>query len=323
MKTRRLNVGFAVVETQGLRVTRMEVMIVGMSETSCKRYEYSNPVGLSGDSGIYFSVPASIILDADGNDKRVTAFSFFSVRRGLDCGVTFSINAIVEWLGRKQNRNSNGINGKLSQAIKRLRDEGYVSFSDKLGNSSCINATFDMEKVSDECDQGWFAVIYFDELKKIMDYRNPNSKDAFLNNDVILLVFAYLRMRIHRRRNRLYESEINVGNEHSHECDVMARRVRMPEAYDCYYYEIAEELGISVRTVSKAVAVLNEIGLICSEALPRINKDGKWRTDHTVFCNAYKREGGNLLAEGSEYYMSEIERKKKKLNAIAANRKIG
>ena len=67
---------------------------------------------------------------------------------------------------------------------------------------------------------------------------------------------------------------------------------------------------------SKVVAVLNEIGLIYSESLPRINKDGKWRTDRTVFCNAYKREGGKLLDDGSEYYISEIDRKKRKLKII-------
>lgn len=284
--------------------------------SSSKSYEYSNPAKLNGDSGIYFTVPESIILDSDANDKRVTAFSFFSVRRGLDCGVTFSVNSMVKWMGRKQNRNSNGINGKLVQAIERLRDNGYISFSDKLTNSSFVDASFDMSKVSDECTQGRFAVIYLDELKKILDYRNPNPKDAFLNNDVILLVFAYLRMKIIRRRNELFPEEVNADGKRSHEYDVKTRRIRSPEAYDCYYSEIAEELGISARTVSKAVAVLNEIGLVYSESLPRINKDGKWRTDRTVFCNAYKREGGKLLDDGSEYCISEIDRKKRKLKII-------
>ena len=286
-------------------------MIIGMSETNV--YEYQNPVKLNGDSGIYFSVPDSVILDADANDKRVTAFSFFSIRRGLDRGVSFSINSIVKWIGRKQNRNSNGINGKLIQAIERLRDDEYISFSDKLTNSSCIDATFNTCKVSEECNRGRFAVIYFDELKKILDYKNPNSKDAFLNNDVILLVFAYLRMEIYRRSNSLRPEEINIGNKRSHELDVETRRIRCPEAYDCYYYEIAEKLGISARTVSKAVVVLNELGLIYSESLPRVNVDGKWRTDRTIFCNAYRREGGYLLKDGSEYYLPEIDRKKKKL----------
>lgn len=282
-----------------------------MSETRC--CEYRNTAELKGDAGIHFSVPASVILDADANDKRLTAFSFFSIRRGLDRGVTFSVNSIVKWIGRKQNRNANGINGKLIQAIEKLRDDGYVSFSDKLTNSSCVEAEFDMSKVSDECSRGRFAVIYFDELRKILDYRNLNSKDAFLNNDVILLVFAYLRMEIYRRSNRLRPEEINVGNKGSHELDIETRRARCPEAYDCYYYEIAEKLGVSARTVSKVVEVLNELGLIYSETLPRVNVDGKWRTDRTIFCNAYRREGGYLLKDGSDYYLSEIERKKKKL----------
>ena len=99
--------------------------------------------------------------------------------------------------------------------------------------------------------------------------------------------------------------------------------MRSPDAYDCYYYEIAEKLGLTARTVSKAVDVLNELGLIYSEPLPRIKYENKWRTDHTIFCNTYKREGNYLLISGSEYYMTEIENKKRKLNIVDNRKKKG
>ena len=66
--------------------------------------------------------------------------------------------------------------------------------------------------------------------------------------------------------------------------------------------------------MSKAVAVLNELDLIYSESLPRIKYENKWRTDHTIFCNAYKREGNYLLISGKEYYQLEVENKKRKLS---------
>lgn len=286
-------------------------------------YEYSSPVELDAISGNYFAVPASVIMDTDMTEKRVTVFSFFSIYRGLNSSLFFSINNIVKWTGRQPNRHANGINSKIIQVIECLRDGGYLTLSEELDNSSCIEATLNLSKISEECDNDRFAIIYLDELKKIMDYQNPNAKDVFLNNDVILLVFTYLRMKIYRRRNKLFLEEINVDNQNNRQLDIDTRRLRSPDAYDCYYYEIAEELGLTPRTVSKAVDVLNELGLIYSESLPRIKYENKWRTDHTVFCNAYKREGNCLLISGNQYYLIEIENKKRKLNIVDNRKKKG
>jgi DNA-binding transcriptional ArsR family regulator len=297
----------------------MEVVIIGMPEM----YEYSSPVELDAISGNYFAVPASVIMDTDMTEKRVTVFSFFSIYRGLNSSLFFSINNIVKWTGRQPNRHANGINSKIIQVIECLRDGGYLTLSEELDNSSCIEATLNLSKISEECDNDRFAIIYLDELKKIMDYQNPNAKDVFLNNDVILLVFTYLRMKIYRRRNKLFLEEINVDNQNNRQLDIDTRRLRSPDAYDCYYYEIAEELGLTPRTVSKAVDVLNELGLIYSESLPRIKYENKWRTDHTVFCNTYKREGNCLLISGSQYYLMEIENKKRKLNIVDNRKKKG
>lgn len=288
-----------------------------------EKYEYSSPIELDAINGNYFAIPASIIMDTDMTDKRVTVFSFFSIYRGLNSSLFFSINNIVKWTGKQPNRHANGINSKIIQVIECLMDMGYLTLSEEVNNSSCIEATLNLFKISEECDNDRFAIIYLDELKQIMDYQNPNTKDAFLNSDVILLVFAYLRMKIYRRRNKLFLEEINIDNQNNHQLDIDARKLRSPDAYDCYYYEIAEELGLTARTVSKAVDVLNELGLIYSESLPRIKYENKWRTDHTVFCNAYKREGNYLLTSGSNYYLTEIENKKRKLNIVDNRKKKG
>jgi len=285
-----------------------------------ERYEYPSSVELDAISGNYFVIPSSIILDNDVNEKRATIFSFFSIYRGLNCGMFFSVNNIVKWMGKQPNRNANGINNKIIQVIEHLNDNRYLTLSEELTNTSCIEATFNLSKISQECEHDRFAVIYLDEINKILNYKNPNSKDVCLNNDVILLIFTYLRMKIYRRRNKLMPEEVNLDNKNNHEYDIKTRRIGCPEAYDCYYYEIAEELGLTSRTVSKAVAALNEIGLIYSESLPRIKFENKWRTDHTIFCNAYKREGNYFLAGGKDYYLHEVENKKKKLN-IVDNRK--
>lgn len=292
------------------------MVVISMPE----KIEYSSPIELDAISGNYFAIPASIIMDTDMTEKRTTVFSFFSVYRGLNSSLFFSINNIVKWMGKQPNRHANGINNKIIQVIELLRDGGYLTLFEEINNSTCIEANLNLSKISQDCEYDRFAIIYLDELKKILSYQNPNPKDSFLNSDIVLLVFAYLRMKIYRRRNKLFPEEINVNNKNNHQYDISMRRLRSPDAYDCYYYEIAEELGLTARTVSKVVTVLNELGLIYSESLPRNKYKDKWRTDHTVFCNTYKREGNYLLANGESYYLSELENKKKKLN-IVDNRK--
>ena len=285
-----------------------------------ERQEYPRPVKLDSVSCIYFAIPASIILAKEVNDKRVTTFSFFSIYRGLNCGLFFSINNIVKWTGRQPDRHKNGINSKILKSVEYMKNNEYLTYSEELTNSSFIEASFNLSKLSQECEYERFAVIYLDELKLILDYQNSNLKDAYLNNDIILLVFAYLRMKIYKRRNGLLPDEINIDNKNSHEYDIASRKQRAPEAYNCFYCEIAEDLGLSARTISKAVDILKELNLIYSESLPRIKYyEGnveKWKTDHTIFSNVYKREGNYLLAGGENYYLLEIENKKKKLNII-------
>lgn len=290
-----------------------------------ERLEYSSPMKLDTASENYFVIPASIILDIDMTEKRTSVFSFFSIYRGLNNKLFFSINSIVKWMGKTPNRNTNGINSKIIKVIENLRGGGYLILSEELNNSSCVEAVYNLSKISEECDYDRFAIIYLDELKQIINYQNPNPKDSFLNSDILLLVFAYLRMKIFRRRNKLFPEEINVSSNNNHQFDINNRRIRSPDAYDCYYFEIAEKLGLTTRTVSKAVTALNELGLIYSEPLPRIKYENKWRTDRTVFCNMYKREGNYLLDSGEGYYLTEVENKKKRLNIIdnRKNRKKG
>ena len=194
----------------------MEVIIIGAERNS---FEYSSPVELNTISGNYFAIPASIILRSDINEKRTTVFSFFSIRRGLDCSLLFSVNNIVKWIGKQPNRNANGINNKIIQIIDSLRDGGYLTLSEELTNSSCIEAIFNLSKISQECEHDRFAIVYIDELKQIIEYQVPNPKDTSLNNDIILLVFAYLRMKIFRRRNKLLPEEINIDNKNNHHID--------------------------------------------------------------------------------------------------------
>lgn len=280
-------------------------------------YEYPHPFELKGDACAYFLVPSAIVLDKDIGDKRMTAFSFFSVKRGIDGKVDFSVNRVVQWSGRTPNRNANGINAKMSGAIESLADNGYLAISDDYEGAHVAEACFNLFKVFDECSRERFAVVYVDEIKRIMDYDGFEFGDRLMSNDVVLLVFAYLRMMIYRRRNKLHPEEVNVDDLGNRRHDVAARRARNPEAYSGYYCDIADDLGLSPRVASKSIGVLEELGLIYSEPLPRTKIGDKWVTNHSIFCNAYKREGKYLLDEGTEYCLREAGNKKNKINAFA------
>lgn len=271
---------------------------------------------LEGVAGHYYVIPASIVLDAKMGKKRASIYSYFSVRKGLDNRLSFSINAIVDWLRKKPNRNQKGINTAIRETIAILVKDGYLEMREQAQHTQFVNAVFNKQKLDDACEHDRFAVIYIDELEKILSYSPEKSKDTYFNTDIILLVFAYLRMKIYRRRNRLFPEEINIDNKNDQKYDIEQRRLRSPDAYDCYYKDIAEDLGISARAVSKATVVLDQLELIYAEELPRVLFDTQWTTDHTVFCNMYKREGSQLLTWGESYYLDEVANKKKKLKQI-------
>lgn len=269
--------------------------------------EYEDTTQLDRTKSAYFVIPANIILSEKLNDKRCTVFSYLSIRRGLDNNILYTVNDMVEWTNRTPNRHKNGINTKFIESIEQLSDRGYIDTFDKPNHTSLSKAYIDMDRISDECNENRFATVYIDELNKILNYKNPNPKDSFFNADIILLVFSYLRMMIPRRKNRLMPEDNENLNK---------RKERFPDAYDCYQIDMANELGISQKSVSKAICALKDIGLIYHEELPRVQINGNWHTSSTLFCNFYKREGKMLLAEGKKYYMEEIKNKKKKLNAL-------
>ena len=270
---------------------------------------------LSEDVKPFFLVPAPVILDDSMDERRITVYSFFSLFNGATDRLFFSINNITDWLEKKPNRSVNGISRNIMKVVDDFKVRDYLRFDGNAAYANSVYAYWNSPKIKSECKVDRFAKIYVDELQKILDYKELNKKNSYMNNDTILLVFAYLRMKICCRKNAFLPEESRDYNE-----AVERRMTLYPEVYNGFYFEIAEDLGISSRSVSKAVFILNELDLIYSEALPRIkcyfDNGVRWRTDHTLFCNTYKREGEYLLASGKDYYMTEIENKKKKLELL-------
>lgn len=263
------------------------------------KYEYKR-IPLSELESKYIYVPLSVIEDSSLDIRRVSVFSYLRIHCGLNNVVNFTIPDMVEWCGGKPDRRPNGSNDKTLLTLDSLNDGGYLTYLTEKSKSSYMKCKFNMDYYYDDCSDG-FAVLYLDEIEKIMNYQRANSKDGTINNTTILLVFAYLRSKIKRRPNELKPEERNS-------LSVKSRKERLPDAYNGNIVNMADEIGISSKTFSKIVDILEcELNLIVTDRAYRIkNKDDEFRTLPTIFANTYKREHSYLLDTGDDYGRAEI-----------------
>ena len=201
----------------------------------------------------------------------------------------------------KPRRGADRTNSKFLSIIDDLNNGGYLTYLTEPNSSSYMKCKIDIDYCYNKCSEG-YAVLYLDELEKIMSYKNLQGNS--ISNTIILLVFAYLRNKIKRRPNELKPEERTTEN-------IKERQQRLPDAYDSNITNIAKEIGIHKQTLSKVIDILeDELKLIVTDRAYRIkNEDGEFRTLPTIFANAYKREDKYLLAAGDEYSRTEIELK--------------
>ena len=270
------------------------------------KYEYPK-IPLEDSKSKYIYVPLSVITDTELDIRRVGVFSYLRIHCGLNDVIGFTIPDMVEWCGGKPDRKVNGTNDKFMNVIDLLSDRGYLTYLTDKSRSSYMKCKIDTGYCYNKCSDG-FAVLYLDELEKIMNYKKKNLKDSILNNSTILLAFAYFRNKIRRRPNELKPEERTSEG-------IQKRKERLPDAYDSNINDIADEIGISSKTLSKIIDILEyELELIVTDRPYRIkNEDDEFRTPPTIFANAYKREDKYLLATGEEYSRKEIELKVKNM----------
>ena len=266
------------------------------------KYEYKR-IPLEEEQSKYIYIPLSVITDTKLDIKRVGIFSYLRLHCGLNNVIGFTIPDVVEWYGGKPDRRINGTNDKTLLILDNLSDLGYLTYLTEKSRSSYMKCVFNTNYYYNACSNG-YAAIYLDELEKIINYQKDNSKDNTLNNTSILLVFAYLRNKIRRRPNELAPEERSSDG-------INKRKERLPDAYNSNIIDIANELNISSKTISKIIDILElELKLIVTDRAYRIkNENDEFRTLPIIFANAYKREDKYLLDTGSNYSRIEIELK--------------
>lgn len=264
------------------------------------KYEYAKTL-LEGSASKYIYIPLSVILDNKLDTKRIGVLSYLRIHCGLNDTIGFTVSDMVEWNGMKPNKRIDKTNDKFLDVIEDFRSKGYLTYLTEPNRSSYMKCKLNMEYYYEECSKG-YAVIYLDELEKIVTYKNLQGNS--ISNILILLVFAYFRYKIRRRPNELKPEERTLEN-------IQLRRQRLPDAFDSNITTIADEIGIHKQTLSKIIDILeDELKLIVTDRAYRIkNDDGGFRTLPTIFANAYKREDKYLLVASDDYGRTEIELK--------------
>lgn len=280
-----------------------------------EKYEYKR-IPLEEYQSKYIYIPWSIIANTSLDQRRVGIFSYLRMHYGLNNIVNFTIPDIVEWCGGKSDRRTNGTNDKFLSILDDLNEYGYLTYLSERSRCSYMKCKFNTKYYGEQCSNG-YAAIYLDEIDKIMNYKKDNLKDSTVNNFIILLVFAYFRYKIVRRPNELKPEERFSEK-------IKDRQKRLPDAYNDNIIDMANELGMSSKTLSKIINILEcDLHLIVTDRAYRIkNEYDEFRTLPTIFANAYKREGVYLLAYGEEYSRNEIELKAQKIKEYYKNYEI-
>lgn len=250
---------------------------------------------LSRKESIFIKIPSSIIIDGQLPHERVALFTYLYVNAGLNDKLLLSHDDLHEYIHKKVNPNrvKNCCTVNIEFLLDYYKSQGYINYNGRIKNKIPISCTINRDRLCDKVDNNRFAIIYLDEIEKILNYPLDGKK---YGNDTLLLLFAYLRLRIYNRNTA--KGSIDQKSE----------------TYDDYYKTIGEILNIPEKIVSSLVDILVELNLIYVFTRERkriMMEDHEYffRTLTSIFTNTYKRNKGYLLNSGEQYYKHEVELK--------------
>ena len=250
----------------------------------------------------FAKIPESLILDTEIHRKAIMVYAFLQLRKGADSRLTFSVDDLIRELGYVPKEVKGAINDQVKDVLQYFITQNYLTIISpnvkKITSRKYITYRFNTDCVNELFEQEKFAIVYQDEFQILAKYKSSSIQKATL-----FFMFAYLRLMIPRRKSQFVMNNVFANDEE--------RKKFYPDVYGHYLRDISAEISINERTVSKAVKILDEIGLIHSYAMKnyKSKKANHWISGQTLFCNFYKREQDMLVAAGSEYYDEEIKNK--------------
>lgn len=107
-----------------------------------------------------------------------------------------------------------------------------------------------------------FGIIYYSEFQRILREREKSQKTGCrMNHAHLLLLLAHIRLN-------------------------MIHKAGVPEMYSNLLVRISKSTGLSVRSISAGLKILEELNIIHNEELPRYkDEEGHWHSNVRIFVN--------------------------------------
>lgn len=251
----------------------------------------------------YIKIPLSIITNKDLNSKRVLVLIYFLAHMSsFNNMVCFNLEMIIKYFNLKNPNKNSKFKKDIADIIKYLFDNDYLYKNNLIETSSILkNEIITCYVNTDRYNDERFALIYLDDIYKIINYKNNKNNNQL--KIYMFLLLSYIRIKI---PIRTHESFFYI------------------EAYNGFYKNISDELGnATYKYISESFNILQELEIIYHEQIKRFkNKQGYWINAGLVFANMYKRifDKNNddtyeikEISSGEDYYKKETDRKIKSI----------
>ena len=199
----------------------------------------------------FVKVPRNLIYDKGLSDKRILAYTsiLFHNWESKKCDV----QELALYCGYSLSRKNSDADLQFLNLFKELSLERYILIDNLAGKTftfSCKSPTKS------------FGIIYSSEFTKILEYRNKQKGNGRrVNHAHLLLLLSYIRLNMQKIKNK-------------------------PVMHFSLLKTIAENINLSVRSITSALKILEELQIIHSEELPRYKDvNGNWHSNVKVFVN--------------------------------------
>lgn len=229
----------------------------------------------------YVKIPRSLIYDKQLGNKRILSYSslLFHCWDKKSCDVT----ELAVYCGYSDNRHSYANIAKLVDLFQVLSNCGYI----EIEFSSNKLFTFFSKPPKNS-----FGIIYKYEFTQILEYRKSQRQNGLrVNHAHLLLLLSYIRLNMERQPGK-------------------------PVVHFSMIKTISENTGLSTRSVSLALKILEELSIIHHEPLPRYqDENGNWHTNVKIFVNMNNVNNANEYDWQQETYIA-------KQNLLVAQRQF-
>ena len=178
-------------------------------------------------------------------------------------------------MGYRPNTQKGRINDEFHAFVNNLVCRGYIKVITKNRNYTKYKSLYLMD------EQSPFAIIRYDEFNNIITSAS--------NKSTALLLLAFIRLNSYKRKSS---------------------KDRHPEIYFGYLSEIADRLGVAIRSVSASLKHLSSLGILYGEEQRRFqDKHGNWHSGVYIFIDKVRYV--NNIADQSYDWQSEFEQASK------------